>query len=79
MTKAVETILLQDIAAIKRALIESEYGAGLIKDHAETKARTYENKRAITRFRTIVYAITSAATFLGIAVAIVYNWSKLIN
>ena len=79
MTKAVETVLLQDIAAIKNALIESKYGHGLIKDHAATKARTYENKRAITRFKTIVYTISSAVTFLGIAVAIVYNWGKIIG
>lgn len=79
MTKAVENILLEDIAAIKNALLESDYGPGLIKDHKDTKARTYENQRAITRFKTIVYAITSAATFLVVVLAVVKNWNSIIN
>ena len=77
MIKAVETILLEDIAAIKNALIESEYGPGLIKDHKDTKARSYENQRAITRFKTIVYSISTALTFLVIGVSVAANWIKI--
>lgn len=79
MTKAIEDILLKDVAAIKKGLLGDDFGPGLIQAHAETKARTYENKRAITRFRTIVYAITSAATFLGAVIAVVRNWTSIVN
>ena len=77
MTKSEGDTLLADVGAIKRALIESEYGPGLIKDHAETKARTYTNQRAITRFKTIVYTIGSAFTVIATAVAIIKNWNAL--
>ena len=77
MIKAVETILLQDITAIKNALVESDYGPGLIKDHKDTKARSYENQRAITRFKTIVYSISTALTFLVIGVSVAANWIKI--
>lgn len=79
MTKETENVLLQDVREIKNAIIESEYGPGLIKDHKETKARTFENKRAITRFRTIVYAITSTGAFLYVVVAVIKNWNSIIG
>lgn len=77
MTKAESDTLLADVREIKTALIESEYGPGLIKDHKDTKARTYTNQRAITRFRTTVYAITSSIAFIGMVITIVKNWNSI--
>ena len=69
--------LIQDVGIIKQALIKSDFGPGLIQEHSETKARTYENKRAIAKFQTVVYAIVGAASFLGAIIAMIKNWNSI--
>ena len=77
MTKLQTDQLIEDVGIIKRALIKTEFGPGLLQEHAETKARTYENQRSIVRFRTIVYAISTAVTFIIIGAGFVVNWVKI--
>lgn len=77
MTKQMEEELLADVAAIKNALAETEYGPGLFKDHKNTKEGMYANRREITRFKTIVYAISTALTILVISVGVAANWVKI--
>ena len=77
MTKQMEEDLLSDVAEIKNALIESQYGIGLIKDHKLTKEGMYANKREITRFKTIVYAISMLFGSLVISIGVAANWIKI--
>lgn len=77
MTKTESAQLIKDVGIIKQALIKSDFGPGLIQEHSETKARTYENKRAIAKFQTVVYTVGGAATLLGTIIAMIKNWNSI--